>query len=125
MFTTKVQFEGALDGVSFRDWTFRIGRDGHGAAGGIRFFLQVRATSPCSVTGEPYAWGGRKWFLSSHMTRSEIIQTALMAVLAAVEHEAREDFKYQGRAIFGPHYDVDMLRCLCETGKDALDVRDK
>lgn len=43
------------------------------------------------------------------MTRSEVVQTALKAVLAAVEHEAREFFTYNGRAIFGPHYDVDAL----------------
>ncbi len=102
MFTTRNQFEDALLEVSFRDWAFHIGRDGHTGAGDIRFFLQVRATTPCSVTSKPHEWGGRKWFLSRHMTRSEIIQTALMATLAAVEHEAREDFKYHGKAIFGP-----------------------
>ena len=125
MFTTRNQFEDALLNVSFRDWSFRIGRDGNTGDGALRFFLQVRAISPCSVTGKPYAWGGRKWFLSSHMTRSEIIQTALIATLAAVEHEAREDFKYRGKAIFGPHYDVDMLRNLCLKGEGALDVRDR
>lgn len=52
---------------------------------------------------------GRKWRLSEHMTKSELVQTALMAVLAAEEHEAREAFKYRGAAIFGPHFDVDAL----------------
>ncbi len=125
MFTTKDQFEAAIADVSFRDWNFRIGRDGRGSDGAIRFFLQVRATTPCSVTGKPYEWGGRKWFLSSYMTQSEVLQTALMAALTAVEHEAREDFKWQGKAIFGPHYDVDALHYLCKKGKAALDVRDR
>jgi hypothetical protein len=26
-----------------------------------------------------------------------------------LEHEAREQFKYRGRAVFGPHMDVDEL----------------
>jgi hypothetical protein len=54
-------------------------------------------------------WNGRKWFLSNHMTRSEVVQTAFKAVLTAEEHEAREHFKYRGQSIFDPHYDVDKL----------------
>jgi len=52
---------------------------------------------------------GRKWRLSRAMVKSEIVQTALMAVLAANEHEVREHFLYRGVPIFGPHYDVDAL----------------
>ena len=52
---------------------------------------------------------GRKWFLSHHMTESEVVQTALAAVLAFVEHEAREGFEWHGRKIFGPHFDVKQL----------------
>lgn len=66
-------------------------------------------------------WYGRKWRLSPYMTRSEIVQTAFMAVLACEEHEAREAFKYMGAAVFGPHFSVDALVQLCEQGK--LDVR--
>jgi len=52
---------------------------------------------------------GRKWLLSQHMTDSEIVQTALLAVLVCEEHEARERFRYRGAAIFGPHQDVEDL----------------
>lgn len=52
---------------------------------------------------------GRKWRLSKWMTKSEIVQTAFMAYLTWIEHEARESFKYKGASIFGPHYDVDAL----------------
>ena len=52
---------------------------------------------------------GRKWRLSPWMTKSEIVQTAFAAVLAAVEHEAREHFLYRGQPVFGPHFDVDAL----------------
>jgi hypothetical protein len=67
---------------------------------------------------------GRKWRLSEHMTKSEVIQTALMAVLAWEEHEAREAFRYKGRAVFSPHYDVDLLQKLHRLNGDGVfDVR--
>ena len=97
--------------VKYQDWVFYVGEDGS------RIYLQIHAVDKCSETGEPYAWTSRKWFISKHMTKSEVIQTALKAVLTAVEHEAREHFKYEGLAIFGPHYDVDKLADLIRTNK--------
>lgn len=95
-----------LGDVFFRDWEFHVGgADHHG------HWLQVRFQAPDA--GRHYVMSvdeleqrGRKWTLSPHMTRSEIVQTALKAVLAAVEHEAREDFHYRGVPVFGPHIDV-------------------
>lgn len=52
---------------------------------------------------------GRKWLLSQHMTDSEVVQTALLAVLTAEEHEARERFRYKGQAIYGPHQSAEDL----------------
>lgn len=63
----------------------------------------------------------RRWLLSRHMTRSEVVQTVLKCVLTAVEHEAREQFRYRGQRIFGPHFDVEGLVELCR-GR-SLDVR--
>ena len=57
------------------------------------------------------------------MTKSEIVQTALMAVLAAEEHETREAFLYRGQRIFSPHYDVDQLVKLRQTGSSE-DLRE-
>lgn len=70
---------------------------GHG------FYVQVRFTA----SGEP--WSGRKWYLSAHATDAEVVQTALKAVLTAVEHEAREAFTYQGVALFQPHCSLEEL----------------
>ncbi len=53
--------------------------------------------------------GCRKWRLSTHMTVTEVVQTAFAAVKAAEEHEAREAFKYKGVEVFGPHLNVDDL----------------
>lgn len=55
----------------------------------------------------------RKWYVSNEATKSEVIQTALKLILTAVEHEAREAFKYRGRAVFGPHINVDVLHEVC------------
>lgn len=54
-------------------------------------------------------WSGRKWRVSLNMTPAEVVQTALAAVLAWYEHEAREAFKYRGLAIFNPHIALDEL----------------
>lgn len=56
----------------------------------------------------------RKWLLSDDMTEGELVQTAFMAVLAAQEHEAREFFKWKGRAVFGPHTDIENLWSVSE-----------
>ena len=62
---------------------------------------------------------GRKWRISPYMTVSEVVQTVLAASLAWHEHEAREQFLFQGSRIFGPHLDVYELMMIA----DRLDVR--
>jgi hypothetical protein len=100
--------------VQFRDWTFVVESDGPS------FYLQVVFNAPDLTTGKVENWTSRKWRLSAYMTKSELVATALKAVLTAVEHEAREAFLYQGHAIFGPHHDVDSLVELVKrTDRDA------
>lgn len=77
-------------------------------------YLQVRWKAPDCKTGIMKEQHGRKWRVSEHMTNSEVVQTIFMAIMAAMEHEIREDFKYRGEAIFGPHYDVEALVGLCK-----------
>lgn len=74
-----------------------------------------------NVTGEPLAWKGRKWLLSRHMTPSEVVQTAFLATMTAVEHEAREQFLYRGEPVLDPHFDIEQLYLLRHAG--ALDKR--
>lgn len=93
-----------LVNIAYKEWTFRIEKDGIGL-----WFLQVVVNGPCAATNEAITWSGRKWRMSMHMTTSEVVSTALKAVLAAEEHEARERFLYKGRAIFGPHLNVEHL----------------
>jgi hypothetical protein len=97
----------------YLDWLLLVSLD----AG--RPVLQWRFTAPCTVTGERQEWSTRKWPLSFYATDSEVVGTAFKAVLTAIEHEARESFKWMECAVFGPHIDV---RALHEVA-GRLDVR--
>lgn len=87
-----------------------------------RAFFQVECTGSCNYTGVPMNWKGRKWWLSEHMTDGEIVQTALMACLAASEHEIREQFKYRGESIFDHHYDIERL---VELRRDPTSIKER
>lgn len=109
------RYRDILAHVSYRDWIFDVVR-----IGGAAIALRVSFTD--SETGEE--WTGRKWYLSPHMTDSEVIQTALLAVLQAEEHEARERFRVDGQAIYGPHLNAwDLVEVLKARGDGALDTR--
>lgn len=97
-----------LDFIKYKDWEFLVKLDGE------RPYLQLRFVDSGRL------WMSRKWFLSPFMTKSEIVQTALKAVLTAEEHEARERFTFMDRAVFSPHIDVYKLWHACETS----DVRE-
>lgn len=115
-----VKFVDVLARCDHPDYSIHLGRDES------RFYLQISngRAGVCNVTGESWNWRGRKWFLSEHMTNSEIVGTAFKAILTAVEHEAREMFKYRGESIYDPHYDVEKLVEL-RRSVDALEERSK
>lgn len=99
----KAKIEELLQSVKYKHWKFHVGLDGQ------RMYLQLVWQAPCTDSNAMALQKSRKWFLSEHMTKSEVIQTGFKAVLTAEEHEARETFLYKGKAIFGPHFDVDTL----------------
>lgn len=103
----------------FNNWRWRLKKQEDHVT------LQVEAPDgTCNVTGEPWAWRGRKWRLSYHMTDTEIVQTCWLAVKTAMEHEMWEEFTYKGKTIFGPHWDVDFLaRTLNEAPRVGEDAR--
>lgn len=110
------EYREVLDRIKFRDWKFWT--HDHMVGFDRTTYLQVEfdALPAGSLEGFHEPQTGRKWLLSPHMTDGEIVQTALMAILAALEHEVREEFTYRGQAIFGPHYDLEILVSVCETG---------
>jgi len=104
--------------IGFPGYTFLLVGNFIGAT-----YLQATFHAPCNLSGgRPVRQTTRKWQLSAHMTTSELVQTALKCVLTSLEHEAREQFIYRGKPIFGPHFDVERLADLCEQG-GALEVR--
>lgn len=82
-----------------------------------RLFLHAHFDAPHCKTRLIEVQTTRKWYVSYEATRSEVVQTALKCVLTSVEHEAREQFKYRGEPIFGPHFEVDDLAKLCAEGR--------
>jgi hypothetical protein len=98
--------------VSYKDWIFfTIEEKG-------KLYLQVRFEDENS-----HQQNGRKWYLSTHMTKSEIVSTIFKAVLTAEEHEVREKFKYKDANIYSPHYNVDALLSLHRASPNTFDVR--
>jgi hypothetical protein len=86
---------------------------------GVEFELHLRGGSMHLqvVGGVESVLKGRKWYVSPWATRSEVVQTAFLAVMTWVEHEAREHFLYRGRAVFGPHFVVEDLVELAKEGR--------
>lgn len=105
------RFLAAIKSCSYLDWYCRLSDS----------WLQVCFTAPDSKTGEMTEQRGRKWRLSPHMTRGEIVQTLFLAISVAEEHERRENFQYRGERIFGPHHDLDELASF--TSNFAEDLR--
>ncbi len=95
-----------LHEVRYKDgWKFRVEPLGDG------FFLQCVFAAPDNDApgSVPTEQHGRKWYVSPHMTVSELVQTAFLAVKIAEEHELRELFTYRGQRVFGPHFNVNSL----------------
>jgi len=101
--------------VDYPDYRFEVVE----LAGEI--YLQGRYLEPDIITKELEWQRTRKWRLSQHMVKSELVQTALLCVLTSAEHRVREHFLYRGQRVFGPHFDVDALHELCSAKR--LDYR--
>lgn len=116
---TRAQMLKILRALHFPGYTFKL--DWLSKFSNDQYFLQAEFHAPCADTGKLTLQKSRKWYLSEHMTESELVQTAFKCVLTAIEHEAREQFKYKGQAILGPHFNVNDLVELAASGRK--DVR--
>lgn len=92
----------------FPDYTFEVEESSHGY-----WYLQAHYLEEDVHTGVVEAQFTRRWMLSPKMTKSEVVQTAFKCALTSMEHKTREHFTYEGRAVFGPHFDVDALWSIC------------
>lgn len=104
-----------IGGLKYLDWEFYVGDMGDG------WYLQMRFDAPDSETGQIERQHCRKWYISKHMTETEVVDTAYKAVEAGVIHEMQEAFlyarpglstngtvvtRYRPRPIRNPHMDV-------------------
>ena len=91
--------------IKYKDWQIKtvVEKD--------ILFIQAYFKDSCACRNldEEFEHYCRKWRISKRMTKSEVVQTVFLAILTAEEHEIRENFKYKGRAIFAPHFDIEKL----------------
>ena len=100
---TLTQLKKLLNKIIFRHHTWRTGRMGDG------FYLQLRFHAPDTETGIEGWHHGGKFYVSRHVAFNELLRTAHKAVISAVLHEADEDFKVNGLAVYHPHISVPAL----------------
>jgi hypothetical protein len=93
-----------LGSVFYPSYTFNATVDGRG-----EMYLQGEYLEPDIYTGKLEVQNTRRWFISPEMTKSELVQTAFKLIMTSMEHRVREHFQYNGRLVFGPHFNVDNL----------------
>lgn len=117
MFSEK-EIREIISNVSYLDWEFRLMYDRD------RPYLQIHGHGPDPKEGMRDAqWSGRKWFVSPHMCKNEIIRTAYKALECAVAHEMNELFLYKGVAIMTPHLDYEEIVTMM-SDHNCIDARD-
>jgi hypothetical protein len=112
---TRDTIQKLINQMSFNDWRFHYDFKDDVP------YIQIKFLAPRNMTGRMEIQSCRKWMLSYHMCDEEIVSTGLKAVLAAVEHEAREQFKWKGQPIYRPHYNLDALYDISK--KNAVEKR--
>lgn len=108
------------ENIRYKDWEFHVKRKGQTMYLQIQFQSIDNKFEYFNPDGGDLGRGpflkirhyGRKWQLSNHMTKTEIVRTAHLAVIQAEIHESCELFKYKGIAIFNTHRDIDELAAL-------------
>lgn len=117
MFTV-TEIDEIVANVSYLDWEIRLLLDGP------RPYIQVFGHGSDPKDGMRDAqWSGRKWFVSQHMCKNEIIRTAYKAIECAVAHEMNENFLYKGVAVMTPHMDYEEIVDIM-TDHDCIDARE-
>jgi hypothetical protein len=92
-----------LKQVEYKDWKARLWVSGDAAY--LQF--QFSFTAVDAWTGRAAEQLTRRWVIEPEATAGEIVRTALLAVLTAEEHEAREQFTYRGKHVHGFHFKLD------------------
>src|SRR4051812_39867387 len=118
MFTRK-ELENTVAQCKYMNWNIKVRYDKD------RPYLQVYFLAPDIKTGKLANQASRKWWLSYHMCKREIVDTVYAAIERATIHEIKENFQYDGVAIFNPHLRVGLLHYIaslegCEDVREAF-----
>lgn len=101
--------------IEFLDRKFEVMPKGDG------FLLQLSYTEPDIHTGAPALQKARKWYISSHATETEIVETAYAACVRSMQHVVSEHFLYRRRRVYSPHFDIQGRIDLCDA--EQFDAR--
>lgn len=97
------RLEAILADIEFKKGRFLLREIDNG------FLIQLCCNEADVHSGHPQEFLGRPWYVGNQATPSDVVKTALKAVLTWQEHEAREQFKYRGVQLFSPHVDIETL----------------
>ena len=104
---TLSELQDVLKQIQFEEYQFFLRRrEDH-------YLLFARYDEKDIVTGQVETQTTRKWFISEHVSKSEFVQSVFKLCLTSMEHRTREEFRYNKKRIFGPHFDVDALHQIC------------
>lgn len=106
---TNGEIQSVLSECAFPKYTIYVAQSSHGYT-----YIQACYVEADTITGDMEMQYTRRWSVNPMMTKSEIVATAFKCVLTSMEHKTREWFLYRGKAIYQPHYDVDVLHSVCE-----------
>jgi hypothetical protein len=83
--------------IHFEGYGFRVLEKGDG------FLLQGEYTEDDVETRNPELQRTRKWYISPHMTQTEVVDTCFALCERSMRHRCREHFTFDGLRIFSPH----------------------
>lgn len=110
---TLAYLQEALKDVEFMDREFLVMEKGDG------FLLQMSYMEedvPNPGSG-PELQKTRKWYTSPFSTETEMVETCWAMVCRSQMHIAGEHFRYKGRQVYSPHFDIDARIAMCDAGK--------
>lgn len=104
-------FQDVIDRIQYRpgEWSKKLKLDGD------RWYFQWSWPGVCNFTGKPIVSNSAKYYLSPHMTQTEVVNRVFLAAVKAEEHETRERFLFrptaddQWRAPYNTHIDIKQL----------------
>jgi hypothetical protein len=97
---TRSEVDAIIQQVEFRDGWFVVHEKGDG------WLVQLCYFDKDVHTGEREIQHCRKFYVSPHMTETEVVETAWAACQRSMMHRAGEYFTYRGKRVYSPHFSI-------------------